>query len=116
FFLEWIRAHIEITSEEDVKPGIWKWKVGDSHWKDYDKKVNEKLEEAFRKKKEKIKIDDDRYVDLKKMRQVRYDNEKNYREVKRVEAASTKRKSDIVHSDSDSDAKHSKKKKRTKSS
>ena len=67
---------------------IWYWK-GDSKggsqdvWIRFDDAISKGVEEAKQAKEKKFKVDDERFIDIKKMVQARYDNPKRRRGVKR---------------------------------
>jgi hypothetical protein len=73
-----------ITSSLVTKTrGQWYWETDNQQWIPMETKTNAILEEAFQKKEDKVKIDSERFVNLKSMRQHRIDNPSKQRTVKR---------------------------------
>eukprot|EP01102_Stenamoeba_stenopodia_P011757 TRINITY_DN362_c3_g6_i2.p1 TRINITY_DN362_c3_g6~~TRINITY_DN362_c3_g6_i2.p1 ORF type:complete len:356 (+),score=99.20 TRINITY_DN362_c3_g6_i2:2078-3145(+) len=62
----------------------WQWQGDDKEWVDYVQRVADKLEEA-RESKTKVRVDSQRFVDLKALLQCRYDQSGRKRPVRRVE-------------------------------
>eukprot|EP00026_Physarum_polycephalum_P002052 Phypoly_transcript_02056.p1 GENE.Phypoly_transcript_02056~~Phypoly_transcript_02056.p1 ORF type:complete len:782 (-),score=205.77 Phypoly_transcript_02056:108-2453(-) len=73
---------IPVKREEKTVKVTWQWENGD-HWEDYADSVAQTIETAFLDKEEKVTLDSERFVSFKKMRQVRLDNEKRYRNIRR---------------------------------
>ena len=61
---------------------VWQWRADDG-WKDYAPAVCERVEEAWRQKKDRVDIDTERFVDLKMLLQRRKDDPSKRREVRR---------------------------------
>lgn len=75
-------------SEEEVEQDIhWFWagdsKAGKSQdiWVEYDPKMAKKIERSYQKGESEVKIDSERFLDLDKMLQRRYDDTKKRRAV-----------------------------------
>lgn len=62
----------------------WSWK-SDNGWVAYDHALNTKIEAEYKKGQKRVKVDDERFVDVTHMLQRRYDDETKRREVKREE-------------------------------
>jgi len=60
----------------------WFW-WDDKTWIEYDKKLTKKLEKAWSKSENEVKIDNERFVDIQNMCQRRYDDPEKKRGVKR---------------------------------
>lgn len=67
-------------------PVQWLWSSGHGAqvtWTAYRSNVNETIEQQFSAGEERCAVSTEHYVDFLKMRQVRYDNERQYRAVRR---------------------------------
>jgi len=67
---------------------VWSWEgdpdtKGKETWNVYTDTLNQKFEKAFKKGQKKVKIDSERFLDLKNMSQRRYDDPNKRRRVKR---------------------------------
>jgi len=62
----------------------WYW-MSDNGWLPFKEQINQQLETGVKKGKKFIRIDAERYVDVKKKFQARYDDPGRSRAVKRVE-------------------------------
>lgn len=73
------------------------------HWEDYSDAIAKTIEEAFLGKEEKVTLDSERFVSFTKMRQIRLDNEKRYRNIRRevVTEISDSSKGDETEEDED---------------
>jgi len=82
------RKSKEICKSEDNSSDeeklAWKWNWQSDHgWLTYDAKLIAKLEKAYENGDDEVKVDDERYIDLKAMLQRRYDDNTKRRPVKR---------------------------------
>eukprot|EP01133_Synstelium_polycarpum_P008700 gene8700-10220_t len=62
---------------------VWSWK-SDDDWVDYKKETSQSLEDAYNQGKNKVFIDDERYVDIGNMAQKRLDSTSKMRPVRRL--------------------------------
>lgn len=62
--------------------GQWMW-YSDSGWVPFSDALNDEIEKGYKAKKDRVKVDDQRFVDLKQLLQRRYDDENKCRMVKR---------------------------------
>eukprot|EP01114_Cavostelium_apophysatum_P017118 TRINITY_DN5010_c0_g1_i1.p1 TRINITY_DN5010_c0_g1~~TRINITY_DN5010_c0_g1_i1.p1 ORF type:complete len:839 (+),score=296.05 TRINITY_DN5010_c0_g1_i1:94-2610(+) len=78
-------------SESDEEVMQWSWQ-SDNGWVAYDEDATKKFEAAFQKKQKTVKVDDERFIDLKNMYQRRKDDPSKIRPVERkaVKKSSTK--------------------------
>ncbi len=53
------------------------------HWEVYNDDTMKKIEKAYLDKEDTLDLDSERYISFAKMRQIRQDNEKRYRNIKR---------------------------------
>ena len=56
-----------------------------SNWISYEPEVSKRVEAAFKAKKDRVNVDDERFIELKSMTQLRFDNKFKKRSVRRVE-------------------------------
>jgi hypothetical protein len=56
------------TTKKALPKAKWMWH-GDDGWHAYDEKLSDKIEKAFQDEKDEYKVDDERFVDLKKFLQ-----------------------------------------------